>query len=81
MNTTPNKPAEVVKTTADVKMPDVFKVTGDWGSQSKKLKEKFTQLTDEDLVFEAGKENEMLSRVEARLHKNREEVIGIIRKG
>ena len=58
-----------------------FKITGNWNSQSRILKEKFAQLTDADLKYEAGKEEELLSRVEARLNKNRHEVINIINKG
>lgn len=57
-----------------------FKITGDWNAQSKQLKEKFTQLTDADLKFETGKEHELLGRMESRLNKNRDEVIGIIKK-
>lgn len=68
MEKTQSKPAEA------------FKITGNWADQSKELKTKFTQLTDADLKFEAGKENEMLKRVETRLNKNREEVINIIKK-
>ncbi len=60
---------------------ETFKVIGDWSVQSKQLKEKFSQLTDADLKFEAGKENDLLTRVETRLNKKREEVINIIRKG
>jgi uncharacterized protein YjbJ (UPF0337 family) len=56
-----------------------FKMTGNWDEQSKQLKSKFTQLTDDDLKFETGKENDLLKRVENRLHKNREEVINIIK--
>lgn len=58
-----------------------FKMTGDWAAQSKILKEKFAQLTDIDLKFEAGKENELLTRLETKLHKKRDEVINIIKKG
>ncbi|HTL81280.1 MAG TPA: hypothetical protein VL651_06230 [Bacteroidia bacterium] len=60
---------------------EAFKVTGDWAIQSRQLKEKFSQLTDSDVKFEEGKENELLSRIENRLNKKREEVISIIRKG
>lgn len=63
------------------KTEDTFKITGDWNVQSKQLKAKFSQLTDSDLKFETGKENELLSRVETRLNKKREEVINIIKKG
>ncbi len=58
---------------------DPFKITGNWADQSKQLKSKFSQLTDADLKFEAGQESELLSRVESRLCKNREEVKAIIR--
>lgn len=58
-----------------------FTVKGDWTEQSKLLKEKFPSLTDADLKFEEGKENDLLARVESRLNKKREEVINIIKKG
>ena len=63
------------------KTTEAFKITGNWANQSKELIGKFSQLTDEDLKFETGKENELLKRVETRLNKNREEVINIIKKG
>jgi hypothetical protein len=58
-----------------------FKVTGNWADQSKILKSKFPQLTNDDLKFETGKEDDLLKRVETRLNKKREEVINIIKKG
>jgi uncharacterized protein YjbJ (UPF0337 family) len=67
--------------TTQSKTGDTFKITGNWATQSTELKAKFSQLTDEDLKFETGKEEEMLGRVQTRLNKNREEVIGIIKKG
>lgn len=57
-----------------------FKITGNWPEHAKRLQDKFSQLTDADLKFEAGKENELLGRVENRLNKKREEVINIINK-
>lgn len=58
-----------------------FKIVGNWNWQSKKLQEKFPQLTDEDLKHEAGKESELLTRLERRLEKNRQEVIRLIKRG
>jgi len=55
-------------------------ITGDWDIQSIVLKETFPQLTDDDLLFESGKEAELLARVESRLNKPREEIIDIIYK-
>jgi hypothetical protein len=57
-----------------------FKMFGDWKNQSRQLKAKYSQLSDEDLKFEAGKENELLKRLETRLNKSREEVISILKK-
>ena len=62
------------------KANESFKITGDWSKQSKQLKEKYPQLTDTDLKFETGKENDLFKRVETRLNKNREEVVNIIKK-
>lgn len=60
---------------------ETFKMTGDWDTQSKQLKEKYSQLTDADLKFEPGKEKDLIDRVQTRLNKKRDEVINIIRKG
>ena len=67
--------------TTQNKNSDVFKITGNWGEQSKVLKEKFSQLTDSDLKFETGKEKELLERVATKLNKKPEEVMNIINKG
>ena len=39
-----------------------------------KLKQKYGQLTDDDLVFVDGKEDEMLGRLQKRLGKTKEEM-------
>jgi len=71
METTPTRAPE---------QTEQFKITGDWKIQSKTLKEKFTQLTDEDLKFEAGEESELFQRMEKRLNMKRTEVIDLIKK-
>ena len=63
------------------KKADAFKMIGNWSEQSKELKNKFSQLTDDDLKVESGKENDMIKRMETRLNKNRDEVVNIIKKG
>ena len=59
---------------------EIIKITEKWGEHSKLLKEKFSILTDNDLKFETGKENELLSKLGFRLNKRRQEVIDIIKK-
>lgn len=56
-----------------------FRMTPEWATQAKLLQEKFPILTEADLKLSAGKENEMLKRVEAKLGKSRFEVQSIIR--
>lgn len=72
--------AEKNTNTNSEKKTESFKISGDWKKQSQQLKDKFNQLTDSDLKFEPGKENELLQRVETRLNKKRDEVINIINK-
>jgi len=57
---------------------EVFRITGDWAKQSRELKLLYSQLTDEDLKFEPGKENELVNRIEKRLHKKRTDVIALL---
>lgn len=45
-----------------------------WNKEKGKLKQKFALLTDSDLVFEKGKKDEMLARVQAKLGKSKEEL-------
>lgn len=65
---------------SDNKNDVAFKMNGDWKEQAMQLKSKYTQLTDEDLIYESGKVSYLLKRIEARLNKSREEVVAIIRK-
>jgi uncharacterized protein YjbJ (UPF0337 family) len=47
---------------------------GTWSETKGKLKQKFAQLTDNDLLYEKGKEEELLGRLQKKLGKSREEV-------
>lgn len=67
--------------TPRLKTSDAFKITGKWKPQAAALKAKFPQLTDADLKFEVDQEDELLTRLETRLKKSREEVTNIIIKG
>ena len=53
-------------------------VTGNWNEQKGKLKQKFAILTDNDLLFEEGKKEEMLGKLQFKLGKTREELNAII---
>ena len=47
---------------------------GNWNELKGKLKQKYGQLTDDDLTFAEGKEDEMLGRLQQRLGKTKEDV-------
>lgn len=48
-------------------------VEGNWNEQKGKLKKAFAVLTDNDLMFEEGKKDEMLGRVQIKLGKTKAE--------
>ena len=46
---------------------------GDWNEMKGKLKQKFDTLTDNDLMFEEGKKDEMLGKIQTKLGKSKDE--------
>ena len=53
---------------------------GIWNEQKIKLRQKFAWLTDSDLLFEPGKKEEMLDRLQIKLGKSRPELQLILEK-
>ena len=51
---------------------------GNWNITKGKLKQKFAKLTDDDLRYKDGREDEMIGRIQKRLGKTREEVEKLI---
>ncbi len=49
-------------------------VKGSWNEVKGKLKQKYGQLTDDDLMYAEGKEDEMFGRLQQRLGKTKEEI-------
>ncbi len=47
---------------------------GNWNELKGKLKQKYGQLTDDDLTFADGKEDELIGRIQKRLGKDKEDV-------
>jgi len=52
---------------------------GNWNELKGKLKEQFATLTDDDLMFEEGKKEEMLGKLQTKLGKTKEELNKIIK--
>lgn len=53
-------------------------VKGKWNEQKGKLKQKFAELTDNDLMYEQGKKEEMLGRIQVKLGKTKDEFAAIL---
>jgi hypothetical protein len=64
-----------------VQSSEPFKMSGNWNKQARLLQDKFAQLTDADLIYVEGKEEALLERIELRIHKKRDEIINILKKG
>jgi uncharacterized protein YjbJ (UPF0337 family) len=49
-------------------------VKGTWNELKGKIKQKYGQLTDDDLTFTEGKEDEMYGRLQQKLGKTKDEI-------
>jgi len=49
-------------------------IKGNWNEIKGKLKQKYGQLTDDDLTFAEGKEDELLGRLQQRLGQKKEDI-------
>ncbi|MBK7260081.1 MAG: CsbD family protein [Ignavibacteriae bacterium] len=59
---------------------DKLTIKGNWNEMAGKLKQQFAGLTDDDVLFLDGKEEELLGRLQKKLGKTKEEVRGLIAK-
>jgi len=51
-----------------------LQMKGNWTEIKGKLKQKYGQLTDDDLAFADGKEDELLGRLQKRLGRTKDEL-------
>jgi len=51
-----------------------LQMKGSWNEVKGKLKQKYGQLTDDDLTFAEGKEDELLGRLQKRLGRTKDEL-------
>ena len=54
---------------------DTLKVKGKWNEVKGKIKQKYAELSDDDLVYEEGREDEFLGRLQQKTGKAREELV------
>ncbi len=55
-----------------------FKLGASWDEVKEKLKEINIGLTDEDLVYERGKEDELIAKLQLKIKGTREEIRGLV---
>ncbi|MFD1550780.1 general stress protein CsbD [Putridiphycobacter roseus] len=54
------------------------KIKGNWNQLKGKVKQEFGDLTDDDLQYAAGKEDELLGKIQEKTGKTKEEVMSFI---
>jgi uncharacterized protein YjbJ (UPF0337 family) len=51
-----------------------LQIKGAWNEMKGKLKQKYGQLTDDDLAFSEGKDDELYGRLQQKLGKTKEQI-------
>ncbi|MGE5350676.1 MAG: CsbD family protein [Acidobacteriota bacterium] len=59
---------------------DRLELKGNWNIIKGRLKQKYGNLTDDDLRYEDGKDDELIGRIQKRTGQSREEIINYIKK-
>jgi len=57
-----------------------LKIKGNWNEAAGKLKQQYAILTDDDLLFKEGKEEELLGRLQKKLGKTKGEIRKLLEK-
>ena len=55
-------------------MATKLELKGNWNEVKGKLKQKYADLTDDDLTYMEGQEDELLGRLQRRLGRSRDEI-------
>ncbi|HEX3168595.1 MAG TPA: hypothetical protein VHQ93_20145 [Chitinophagaceae bacterium] len=61
-----------------MKNPIIFRLQAPWETVKERLKENDIRLTDEDLEYIPGKEEELIQRLEKIMNRSRDQVIAYI---
>lgn len=56
-------------------MLDRLEIKGNWNVLKGKIKQQFAELTDDDLRYVEGKEDELYGRLQKKIGKSRQELI------
>jgi uncharacterized protein YjbJ (UPF0337 family) len=58
---------------------DKLAIKGKWNELKGTLKQKYADLTDDDLLYEEGQEDKLIGKLQQKLGKTREEVISLLK--
>lgn len=58
---------------------DNLEIKGKWNEIKGKIKQKYADLTDDDLLYEEGQEDNLIGRLQQKLGKSRDEVIKMLK--
>ena len=58
-------------------MPNSEEIKGGWNEFKGKLKQQYADLTDDDLLYEEGKEDEMWGKLQQKLGKTKKEILSL----
>lgn len=58
---------------------DKLEIKGKWHEVKGKLKQNYSELTDDDLRYQEGQEEELVGRLEQKLGKSRDEVVKMLK--
>lgn len=54
------------------------KIKGNWNQIKGKLKEEYGELTDDDLTYTAGQEDQLIGKIQEKTGKTKDEIKGVI---
>ncbi|MCW3078213.1 MAG: CsbD family protein [Bacteroidetes bacterium] len=57
-----------------------FKIRGNWNEIKGKIKQQYADLSDDDLKYEEGKDDELLGRIQKKIGKTKDEIIDWIQR-
>ena len=58
-------------------MPNSTEIKGAWNEMKGKLKQKYAELTEDDLTYEEGKDDEMWGKLQQKLGKTKKEIMSL----
>lgn len=59
-------------------MTTIIGIKGNWNEKKGRLKKMFADLTDNDLMYDEGKKDEMIGKLQIKLGKTKEELHKIL---